>query len=76
MAVSYMYYKGIDLCSVRVAIVTNDARQTVRDTALRFDIGNVSTNKTLKKCFNLKYFELVVLKKSKCFPCGSLADQR
>ena len=51
MAVGYMYYKGIDLCSVRVAIVTNDARQTVRDIAFRFDTGNASTNKTFTKVF-------------------------
>ena len=49
MAVGYMYYKGIDVCSVHVAIVTNDERQTFRDIALRFDIGNASTNKTLTK---------------------------
>ena len=49
MAVGYMYYEGIDVCSVRVANVTNVERQTVRDIALRFDMGNASTNKTLTK---------------------------
>ena len=48
---SNMFNTGIDLRSVRVVIMKIDASQTVRDAALRFNIGKDTTHKMTTEDF-------------------------